>query len=300
MSVVFITGPPSCGKTTRSSELSAFLASRSLCPIIINDESLSLSRSAYDDSKTEKPARNAFFSAVVRMLSNEADGGKRVVIADGMNYIKGFRYQLYCAAREARVRHVTVQIAAPPDECKKWNASRPLSEQYGEATLENLISRYEEPIPSNRWDSPHFLIPWIDGEISSLPIAEDILTVLTSGEVKRPNIATIATPVSTTDYLHTLDGTTTILIRSLLALQTSLGSGQTLSGTSLVLPLDLSSLSGPSSFSLSLPPLPPKTLTLPLLNRHKRVFVQMSKANGVEYKPEKVAELFALYLSTVL
>lgn len=27
---------------------------------------------------------------------------------DGMNYIKGFRYQMYCAAREAQVRTCTV------------------------------------------------------------------------------------------------------------------------------------------------------------------------------------------------
>ena len=33
-----------------------------------------------------------------------------LVIMDGMNYIKGYRYQMYCAAREAEVRTCTVSL----------------------------------------------------------------------------------------------------------------------------------------------------------------------------------------------
>jgi protein KTI12 len=34
-----------------------------------------------------------------------------IVILDSLNYIKGFRYQLYCAAKEAGVRVCTVSAS---------------------------------------------------------------------------------------------------------------------------------------------------------------------------------------------
>lgn len=32
-----------------------------------------------------------------------------IVIADSLNYIKGYRYQMYCAARELSIRVATVR-----------------------------------------------------------------------------------------------------------------------------------------------------------------------------------------------
>jgi len=57
-----------------------------------------------EDSRSEKPARGALFTAFQRHL-----GSDRIVIVDSLNYIKGFRYQMYCAAREAKVRVCTVR-----------------------------------------------------------------------------------------------------------------------------------------------------------------------------------------------
>ena len=48
----------------------------------------------YRDARTEKDARAAEYSAVKRALGRDT-----IVIADGLNYIKGFRYQLYCEAK---------------------------------------------------------------------------------------------------------------------------------------------------------------------------------------------------------
>ena len=58
----------------------------------------------YSDSKSEKPARATLFSAVIRVLNRET-----IVIVDAMNYIKGSRYQMYCAAREVGARVCTVR-----------------------------------------------------------------------------------------------------------------------------------------------------------------------------------------------
>ena len=57
----------------------------------------------YSESRLEKPARATLFSAVIRVLNKET-----IVIVDGMNYIKGSRYQMYCAAREVGARVCTV------------------------------------------------------------------------------------------------------------------------------------------------------------------------------------------------
>ena len=48
----------------------------------------------------------------------------KILIVDSLNYIKGFRYQMYCAAREMKLRVCTVYVVAPADVCREWNASR--------------------------------------------------------------------------------------------------------------------------------------------------------------------------------
>ena len=60
----------------------------------INDQTLGLSRDVYKEARSEKDARAAEYSAVKRHLGRDT-----IVIADGLNYIKGFRYQLYCEAK---------------------------------------------------------------------------------------------------------------------------------------------------------------------------------------------------------
>lgn len=90
---------------------------------IVNDDSLNVSKEAYRGShiykplyaqpcmltgrhveaREEKKARGALLSAVERLLSKDD-----IVIADGMNYIKGFRYQLYCVARAIGTPHCVV------------------------------------------------------------------------------------------------------------------------------------------------------------------------------------------------
>lgn len=61
------------------------------------------------DSKVEKSGRANLFSAVLRSL-----GPDTILICDSLNYIKGFRYQMYCAAREAHARVCTVSGSTGP------------------------------------------------------------------------------------------------------------------------------------------------------------------------------------------
>ena len=79
----------------------------------INDQSLGLSRDVYREARTEKEARATQYSAVKRALGKEC-----IVIADGLNYIKGFRYQLYCEAKAVETPHCVVRLFPPRLSCR--------------------------------------------------------------------------------------------------------------------------------------------------------------------------------------
>merc|ERR1712037_576628 len=51
----------------------------------------------FSDSKHEKAVRGRLKSEVIKLLSREG-----VVVCDGLNYIKGFRYELYCACKTVK------------------------------------------------------------------------------------------------------------------------------------------------------------------------------------------------------
>ncbi|ORY89047.1 chromatin associated protein KTI12 [Leucosporidium creatinivorum] len=301
MALVTLVGFPSSGKSTRAQELSAFLAAKLALPstppaiarlktVVINDESLGLDKSSYDDSRAEKPARATLFSAVVRALNKET-----IVIVDAMNYIKGSRYQMYCAARESSVRTCTVFIATPPAKCAEWNATRPSTSSYIEPTLENLISRFEEPSSAARWDSPLITVPSFDGSLAVAPEgaaegisgsadAERIWEAITTGDVKPPNVATLPVHTSTTSYLTLLESTTSLLITTLLSQQA------------------LSPLSGTTTLVLPTTPAVKvqlniyKPVSMPMLQRLKRQFSKLNQQAQTELTQEQIARLFAEYL----
>ena len=114
-----ISGYPSSGKTYRSQQLVDFFRSKvesSFDPRIsrisvhhVNDQSLGIDREVYKEAKSEKDARAEEYSAVERLLGRDV-----IVIADGLNYIKGFRYQLYCAAKAGRTLSCVVMLNLGP------------------------------------------------------------------------------------------------------------------------------------------------------------------------------------------
>ena len=80
---------------------------------VVNTESLALPlpprSTAYLDARAEKQLRAAEYSAVKRLLTKDD-----VVIADGLNYIKGLRYQLFCEAKAALTPSCVVTPPPPP------------------------------------------------------------------------------------------------------------------------------------------------------------------------------------------
>ncbi|GAA5876196.1 hypothetical protein JCM1840_007068 [Sporobolomyces johnsonii] len=306
MALVTFCGYPSSGKSTRATQLAAFLSAKLAQPdippplarlklVLINDESLALDKSVYDDTRAEKPARATLFSAVQRHLNPDT-----IVVVDAMNYIKGSRYQMYCAAREVQTRTCTVFIATPPDRCKEWNATRTGSLAYAEPTLDNLISRFEEPSSSARWDSPLITVACDDpplnerppgAEDSALgsPEAERIWEAITQGELKPANVATQAVQTSSTSYLTLLESTTSLLVTSLLSAQ----SLSPLSGPTTLLLASSASSPGPEvRVTLSVT----KPVSMPMLQRLKRQFTTLNARTGSELGRGAIADLFAQYL----
>jgi protein KTI12 len=112
--LILISGFPCSGKTFRSKQLLEYFKTRissstdgqisGLQVQLINDEGLGLKTDVYHTARAEKDARAAEMSAVKRFLNRET-----IVIADGLNYIKGFRYQLYCEAKALRTPSCVVR-----------------------------------------------------------------------------------------------------------------------------------------------------------------------------------------------
>ncbi|KIO02205.1 hypothetical protein M404DRAFT_148529, partial [Pisolithus tinctorius Marx 270] len=68
---------------------------------VLDNDTLNIDRSSYNGMYSDRKTslRNALYSCPVEV--NLAQ--KKLVIVDSLNYIKGFRYQMYCAARGIKV-----------------------------------------------------------------------------------------------------------------------------------------------------------------------------------------------------
>ena len=178
----------------------------------IDDQSLSISRDVYATARAEKDARAAFSSAVTRVLSRDT-----VVLADGMNYIKGFRYQLYCVAKAARTTNCVVHIATPSEKCRGFNDEALSSSQggYNLEVFENLVFRYEEPNGMSRWDAPLFTVPFEDETPPFEAIWEALIGSDGKTKLVRPNAATVLKPAAEQNHLFELDQTTSDVVAAI-------------------------------------------------------------------------------------
>lgn len=154
-----------------------------------------------------------------------------IVVLDSLNYIKGWRYQLHCEAKAARVRSCVVHVGTGIDFARQENQRRlgvakgghaivtndqgtsqynvslsngPFSDctslaggigiqdPYDHVVHEELLMRYEEPNEMARWDRPLFTILQDDDTAPHDQIWREI--VLGEGEKTtevKPNQATV-------------------------------------------------------------------------------------------------------------
>uniref|UniRef100_A0A8C6TFW2 Protein KTI12 homolog n=1 Tax=Neogobius melanostomus TaxID=47308 RepID=A0A8C6TFW2_9GOBI len=132
------------GKTQRTNQLKLYLEQNSKRKIhVVGDDTLDLDRNAvYADSQKEKDARGSLKAEVERKVNKDD-----IVILDSLNYIKGYRYELFCLIKHAQTPHCLVYCLTSPEVSSKWNAQRDDSERYSQEVFDALVLRFEDPTP---------------------------------------------------------------------------------------------------------------------------------------------------------
>ncbi|KAF9804023.1 hypothetical protein SFRURICE_019219 [Spodoptera frugiperda] len=218
MPLIIICGTPVSGKTSRAIELRDFFVNKhgKKVEVVSEDEAIAKlgyeKNSTYLDSQKEKRVRGYLKSEVIRLI-----GKDNVVILDGSNYIKGYRYELYCASKASKSTQCTVYTIRNHDEAWEDNLKRGSggdgsSVPYTEEVF-NALSRlrFEEPNSNNRWDSPLFTVQPTD-EIN----LEDVYKVLFEKKPPPPNMSTQNAPLTSTNFLYELDKVTQAISKQIL------------------------------------------------------------------------------------
>ncbi|KAF2422596.1 chromatin associated protein KTI12 [Tothia fuscella] len=290
MPLILISGYPCAGKTYRSEQLLNFLTTKiasSTDPRVtklkvhhITTENLGLSRTAYHAARPEKDARATEMSAVKRLLNRDT-----IVIADGLNYIKGFRYQMNCEAKAVQTPSCVVHVGTPVDKCREVNARRlsgeDKTEAYSEEDFENLVFRYEEPNGMARWDSPLFTVVLDDETPPFEQIWEAMVGSDGQAKIVRPNAATVLKPAMEQNYLYELDKQTSDIVNQITSWQKDHpgedGGEVTITGV---------------ENHVQLPVTP---LSLPQLQRIRRQFISLNRQHNLD--KGRISLLFVDYLN---
>ncbi|KAI0549465.1 chromatin associated protein KTI12 [Xylaria curta] len=330
MPLIIVTGYPTSGKSTRAKQLHTYLSERikTVTPSgatpkyrlhLISDQTLSISRSVYDLSAvpahtrsanaSEKDARAAIYGAVKRVLTD-----KDIVILDGLNYIKGWRYQLHREAMAFRTGSCILQIGCSKEKSREVNEARLSQESaggrdarklgndvddaegaYEPANWENLVFRYEEPNPMTRWDSPLFALVWEDEEEQTRQVFDNLWEAMVgeTRKIVKPNQATMQRGRDADgDYLYVLDRETQDIVKRILEQQSDEGGGD----------VRIPRGGGQSEEDLLVELPGSKKVGLPQLQRLRRAFVGLNRGGiGLEaignMGPSRIRESFVGYLN---
>lgn len=286
----------------------------------ISDHTQHVPRSVYaaGSAKLEKDGRATLYAAVKRAL-----GKNDIVVLDSGNYIKGWRYQLHCEAKNLGTASCVVHVGVPLDKCRGVNKSRLQRRQsdddnypdevnttgghgeddpYDAEVFEELTMRFEEPNPMARWDSPLFTIPWEDAEPPCEQLWQELVESIGKDGRKRvvkPNLATVVPPTSSSSHLYELDKTTQLIVLRIIEHQND--HQESSGGEDLTISLDRQTL------KLTLPM---STLTTPQLQRLRRQFTTLHRQQmgssgprgagpgGGGLSQERIGELFVGFLES--
>ena len=270
MPLIVICGFPSSGKSCVSSKLNEFLSKRGYNVFVVSDNVYDKPKNkVYFDSNEEKILRGNLKSEVQRSLCAD-----NVVILDSANYIKGYRYELFCVAKSAQTTLTVIYCDASEEFCKERNNLRNERERYDDSVLQALIARFEPPNPQNRWDSPLF----ITRPDENLPL-DEIHDALFKNKRLPPNQSTQSQPLAAKDYLHELDIKTQRIVAATLSAQKT-----AVIGDSIKVP-------GADEKLLLC-----KTFTLGELQRCKRQFISFTKSQVVN-DTSKLGNMFVTFIN---
>ncbi|KAK6747423.1 hypothetical protein RB195_000551 [Necator americanus] len=299
MPLLVVTGHPSCGKSTIVQRVREYFTVEGKEVVIIGDDDDSLlSRDDYNNASKEKEHRSFLRSSVQKSLNQNT-----VVICDALNYIKGYRYELFLIAKLCKTTYAVLYCHASADTCVWLNQKKEELHRYKEDTIHELIARYEKPDQRNRWDSPLFDVNVgksernhtesvpddmnVDLEHPSpkfveLPLS-DIFKWLCEGTALVENQSTQNPPLAPINFLYELDRVTQDVVNAVME-----GQRNTPVGHYIVI-----SAHQPVENKVMIR----KYRTLAVLTRLRRQFISMSKSNPIDSK-SKLASLFVHYLNS--
>jgi len=274
MPLIVISGLPCSGKTRAAKLLEKALAENGKETITVTEESLmsSSKNEVFSSSLTEKEVRGRLKSEVIRLLDRE-----KTVICDGLNYIKGFRYELYCASKAGKTTQITLHCDISVPDVTEWNISRPQDQQYSPEIMTALCQRFEPPISSNRWDAPLFLaLKDVELDLAG------IYACLYERAPPPPNQSTQVQPTSSTDFIYQLDKQSQEIVAIILESLKLSGPGVEISFSSTKEKLVLH-----------------RSYTLSELARTKRQFITYAKERAIQ-DVGKLSSMFVQYLRSNL
>ncbi|CAH0547618.1 unnamed protein product [Brassicogethes aeneus] len=276
MPLIVISGFPSSGKSTRTQELKKFFQEQDKEVIVIseNDQIVKAGfekNAFYADSNKEKHIRGLLKSDVLKLITPN-----NVVILDAPNYIKGYRYELFCAAKNNKCLQCTVHTQVNIDEAWKFNEEREVKTQiYDRVTFDALIMRYEEPEGKNRWDSPLYaLFPNDTLDVDS------IYSNLFKKKPPKANMSTQNPKLSSTNFLYDLDQITKKIVDGIVELKKAGADGEV-------------DIPGYDNLKVDV-----SRVTVPQLMNLRRQYITYSKMHTPDSK--NIPNLFIQYLSTYL
>ena len=195
--LIVVCGGPATGKSAATAAVAAALAAAGRNVAVVNDASAGhatpadaykgvwrweegrggrgvasplpmLPRSPPSDPLAEKQTRGALRSSAERALASTPPPA--AVIVDSLNHVKGFRYELWCAARAAGAAHTVVWCPRRVVNVGGGASARPPNGGWPDALATDLAAREEAPDPRNRWDAPLF-VGAVDGAPPPAPHA---------------------------------------------------------------------------------------------------------------------------------
>uniref|UniRef100_A0A7S4GJJ3 Protein KTI12 homolog n=1 Tax=Eutreptiella gymnastica TaxID=73025 RepID=A0A7S4GJJ3_9EUGL len=188
MPLVLVCGIPCSGKTTRARALKAEFEALGKSVVLVNEESLGIDKvSGYKGAYNEKQTRARLKQAVERHINSE-----EVIICDSLNYIKGFRYELWCLSRAAETTYCVVYCQSSVALAKSFNEAN-TAFKWPEPLFSDLCVRFEVPLGNTRWDRPLFLfVDSADRAPQTAPQAAPVVTDCSPAEGEVPYAPTPA------------------------------------------------------------------------------------------------------------
>jgi protein KTI12 len=267
-------GLPCSGKTKRAREIYQYMQenyTERKVYLISDDDLLEDKNASYANSLSEKQTRGKIKAATERVLTKDS-----IVICDSMNYIKGFRYELYCIARAQRATHCVVYCNVDYETVSLWN--RREKAWNDEAWLKEMANRMEVPNEKARWDSPLFSLKPED----ATPLQVMDKALFNPVHKPKPNLSTLPLQLSDTTLLYELDKITNAILSELIAQKSILMPGEYLS----VMP----------ELTNEKLRIPPSFVTMPELRKLRSQYVRVAQMHPPSTKSE-IAKQFVLFLN---